>query len=199
MTTQTETFDAEELFHLAIHASNQNETDKAISYLKRTIDIEPKNAKALYMLGSLHAEIGMYDRAINGMQEAIELDPELYTAQFQLGLLELTSGNVENMENAWVNLDKLEENHYLRAFKEAFLLLIQDKFDECIALLQKGISLNNENIPLNDDMSNFIIKIEKGRSQTPPLDMVQPETIENSKKDDEGQRILSAYQSDFNN
>lgn len=196
MMAQTETFDSDELLHLAIHATNKDETEKAISYLKRSIDIDANNAKVLYMLASLHAQIGMYERAIKGMREAINIDPELDTAHFQLGLLELTSGNVDNAKEVWSTLDKLDETHYLRVFRDALLLLIEDKLDDSVVMLQKGIMLNKENAPLNTDMNNFILEIEKNKAIT---NQQVPAQAEANKTEDEGKRILSAYQSDFNN
>lgn len=194
MSSTSETLDAEELLHLAIHASQKDETEKAIDYLKRALNLEAKNARILYMLGSLHAEIGMYERAIKEMQQAVELEPGLHTAQFQLGLLELTSGNVESAKKSWSALDSLDDDHYLRIFSNGLLLLIQDKFDEATQMLQKGISLNNENIPLNNDMMKFITEIENNKNKTSPVK--QENTV--STEEEEGKRILSAYQNDFN-
>jgi tetratricopeptide (TPR) repeat protein len=64
MNQATTKLDVDELMHLALHSANKNEPEKAIAHLKQLLDILPKNGKAYYLLGALHAEIGMYDRAI---------------------------------------------------------------------------------------------------------------------------------------
>ena len=197
MSSTSETFDADELLHLALHANKKGETENAISLLKRSLNLNANDAKVIYMLGSLHAEIGMYGRAIQEMQQAVELDPELHTAQFQLGLLELTSGNTEKAKEAWTKLEKLEPAHYLRVFSDGLLLLIEDKLDDAMTMLKNGIVLNKENIPLNNDMANFVVEIERNKNQAPQL--AQAESANENNDEDEGQRILSAYQSDFNN
>lgn len=194
MATKTESFDTEELLHLAIHATQNNETEKAIDYLKRSVDIEAENAKVLFMLGSLHAEIGMYERAIKEMQQAVELEPDLYIAHFQLGLLQLAPGNTDDAKTSWMALDNLDEQHYLRLFRDGLLFLIQDKFDEATQFIQRGISVNQENLPLNNNMLNFIIEIEKAKAKA-QTDSLQPQDIKHD--ENEGQRILSAYQSDL--
>ena len=50
--------DAEELFHLAMKASDSGDRDKTITYLKRSIELEPK-AASIYVLAAEYAEIGM--------------------------------------------------------------------------------------------------------------------------------------------
>lgn len=199
MVATSETLDAEELLHLAINASQLGETEPAISYLKRTLDLVPDNGKAIYMLGSLHAELGMYERAIQEIQQAVEIEPDLHTAHFQLGLLQLTSGNIDEAKQAWSALDNLDEGHYLQIFRNGLLLLIQDKFDEATQTLQNGILVNQENLPLNNDMLKMINAIENGKNQIASLEHSQQVPPENADNEKEGQRILSAYQSDYNN
>ncbi len=194
----SEKLDAEELLHLAINASEQGQPETAIGFLKRSIDLEPSNGKAMYMLGAMHAEIGMYERAIQEMQQATEIEPDLHTAHFQLGLLQLTSGNVDEAKQAWQKLDRLDAEHYLRIFKNGLLLLIEDKFDEASQALQRGILANQENLPLNNDMLKMINAIEKDKSQMASLQQSQQVPQENGSDEAQGQRILSAYQSDYN-
>ena len=148
--------DADELLHLAIDASQKDKSDKSIEYLKQAIEIEPENGKIHYMLGAMHAELGMYERAIQDMQKAVECDPLLDTAHFQLGLLHVTSGNVEAAEKAWKALNRLGKSNALYLFKTGILQLTKDEFQECIDTLEKGIKLNDQNLPLNKDMQMLI-------------------------------------------
>jgi tetratricopeptide (TPR) repeat protein len=152
----TARLDDQELLHLALRASDQNRHEEAISYLKRALDISPDNAKAHYMLGAEHAEIGLYDRAAEEMAKAVKLDPTLVTAQFQLGLLHITSARVKEAEETWKPLDKLGPNNPFYLFKTGMLHLARDEFDACIETLEKGIKLNQQNAALNNDMRRVI-------------------------------------------
>ncbi|MEW8228417.1 MAG: tetratricopeptide repeat protein, partial [Candidatus Thiodiazotropha endolucinida] len=87
MRNESTKLDSDELMHLAMHAENH---EQAIDYLKRVLEISEDNGKAYYLLGAIHAEIGMYDRATEEMTRAVELEPDLPTAHFQLGLLHVT-------------------------------------------------------------------------------------------------------------
>jgi tetratricopeptide (TPR) repeat protein len=201
---QTTKLDVDELMHLALHAANKNQPEKAIDHLKQLLDILPKNGKAYYLLGALHAEIGMYDRAIEEMTKAVELDPNIPTAHFQLGLLYITSGRVEEAKKAWKALDTLGEKDPLFLFKRGMLSLAQDDFAACIADLQQGISLNKVNPNLNNDMQKIITSAEQAleKQDKNPLPQktatvskisTDKEPAESSKKAKAGKHVLSAY------
>ena len=199
MTGTSEGLDTDELLHLAINASQSGEAEKAINYLKRSLDIKPDDGKSMYMLGSLHAELGMYDRAIDEIQKAIELEPEIYTAHYQLGLLYITSGKVDEAIQAWKALDNLDKDHYLRLFSDGMQNLVADNFEESIRLLQKGIMNNQENMPLNNDMIKMIKTIEETTAQMAVMSGKENQSESDAKKESDANRILSAYNNDFNN
>ncbi|MES9989047.1 MAG: tetratricopeptide repeat protein [Candidatus Thiodiazotropha endolucinida] len=189
MRNESAKLDSDELMHLAIHAENH---EQAIDYLKRVLEISEDNGKAYYLLGAIHAEIGMYDRATEEMTRAVELEPDLPTAHFQLGLLYITSGRVDEAERAWSPLDKLEESDPLFLFKRGMLHLVKDEFNACIADLNQGIALNGQNDALNNDMRKIINKAEQIRSPSLPSEQDK----EQSRSDGGRHILLSAYQRD---
>ena len=144
--------DAEELFHLGLHALRNDDPEKAISCLKECLERDPADAKSTYLLGATYAQMGMYDRAKQMLDQAIVLNPREYTAIFQLGLLHLTSGDVQQSKIVWQHLDVLGSDHFLYLFKSAMLALVADDFALCIALVDAGIEANTSNEALNNDM-----------------------------------------------
>jgi Flp pilus assembly protein TadD len=191
MRNESTKLDSEELMHLAMHAKNH---EQAIDYLKRVLEISDDNGKAYYLLGAIHAEIGMYDRATEEMTKAVELEPDLPTAHFQLGLLHVTSGRVDEAERAWQPLDKLGESDPLFLFKRGLLHLVNDEFSACIADLNQGIALNSQNEALNNDMRKIISKAEHAESPSSPS--TSDLDKEQSKSDVGHHVLLSAYQRD---
>lgn len=194
-TAISERLDFEELFQLGLHAMKSDDNERAITLLKRALEQDPMSAKARYLLGAMHAQIGLYDRAVDDLSIAVVLDPALEAAHFQLGLLHLTSGRVPEAEMAWRALDKLPDSHYLFLFKSGMVALARDEFAQCVALLEKGIAANLQNSSLNRDMERIIEKakplIERGKAV--PL----PTSSEGKKEKNTGRKvILSAYQSD---
>src|SRR6185437_13734707 len=119
--------DESELLNLALHAMGNNHHDESMRLLKRTLNAFPGSARAHYLLGAEHAQIGMYDRAVSEMTEAVRLDPSLAAAHFQLGLLHVTAGRVREAQAAWLPLDRLPSDDPLRLFKSAMLHLARDE------------------------------------------------------------------------
>lgn len=157
MHNTSEALDSDELLHLAINASQQAELEKAIGYLKRAQDQTPEDGRVLYLLASLHAELGMYERAIEEMEQATKLAPEIETAHFQLGLLYISLSKVDEAVQAWSKLKTLDEDHYLRLFSDGIeVLVLEDDFKSCIDKLKQGIQNNHENPALNNDMNKMI-------------------------------------------
>lgn len=144
--------DAEELFHLGLHALRNDDPHEAIECLKQCLDMKPADARAAYLLGATYAQIGMYDRAKESLQQSVLLNPDEHTAVFQLGLLHLTSGDVELGRSTWERLDKLGSEHFLHLFKSAMLALVADDFARCVALIDAGVQANSGNEALNGDM-----------------------------------------------
>jgi Flp pilus assembly protein TadD len=152
--------DAEELMHLAMRAMDAEKSEDAITYLKRAIAIAPSDGRLHFLLGSLHAEIGLDERAIAELGRAVQLAPELHTAHFQLGTLLLKRGEVARANEAWRPLDMLDRSHPLYLFKSALSRLGDGDYAGCIAELKQGISRNDENEFLNLEMREVLAKTE---------------------------------------
>lgn len=150
-------YDDDELLHLAIHASEHNQTDKAITYVKLLLEQNPRHGKGRYLLGTLHAEIGLFDRAKEDIALAINHDDDIpAAAHFQLGLLHFTSGDVTQAKTAWQALQARGENDAFVLFARGLLRLAANEFEACIVDLERGIAANQLNEPLNNDMRHMV-------------------------------------------
>jgi cytochrome c-type biogenesis protein CcmH/NrfG len=58
-------------------ASQQRQSDEAISQLYEAIEQQPNSAEAHYLLGTAYLTQGKADLAINAFQEALRLDPSM--------------------------------------------------------------------------------------------------------------------------
>lgn len=157
--------DAQELLHLALKAMEESRDAEAIGFLKRCIALAPEEGRAHYLLGAIHAQIGMYERALEELQTAVRLAPEIDMAHFQLGLLHLTAGQVDAAVEAWETLDRLGEDDPMRLFVAGMMQLIQERYDDAIALLSEGIARNQDHEALNRDMQRVIDTAIKAREE----------------------------------
>lgn len=124
--------------------------------LKKALNDYPDDPRLVFMMGSVLAGSGDLVNAHVYLSRAVELAPEFAIARFQLGFFELTSGESNQALKTWARLDMLPEEHYLKLFSSGLRHLIRDEFVECVALLERGIASNEENLPLNHDMQLII-------------------------------------------
>ncbi len=134
----------------------------------------PGDPRLHFLKGSLLAASEDYAGARAAMRHAVDLAPDYHVARFQLGFLALTSGEAHAAQEAWGPLHGLPRDHYLRLFVEGLCHLIRDEFDDTVRLLQDGISRNNENPPMNNDMQLIIDQVRSRPAQGPaaPLSSV---------------------------
>ena len=130
--------------------------------LRAAIVRDPGNAELRYLLGAELAQRREYPEAVAQMRTALDIDPKLHFARLQLGLLYLTMSQPDDSLAIWAPLEELDETAALKAFKRGLEALIRDDFSTCIGFLQRGIELNKQNAPLNDDMSQLIDRVRDG-------------------------------------
>lgn len=189
---QNEKLDTEELQHLALEAMGHGDNKEALALLKQAVASDQSNGQVFYLLGAVHAQIGMYERAIVDMSRAVELLPDLYPAHFQLGLLYLTSGKVEEAKAAWKPLEALDSEHPFELFRKGLEFLVVDDFEACIQYLEKGIERNQINLPLNEDMAKVIKSSQEALRNRAP----QGPAVESQEPHRGRHVLLSSYRQD---
>lgn len=137
--------------------------------LRAAIVRDPVNAELRYLLGAELAQRREYSEAVQQMRAALDIDPKLHFARLQLGLLYLSMSQPDVSLAIWAPLEELDENAPLKAFKRGLEALIRDDFPACIGFLQRGISLNKQNAPLNYDMSQLIDRVRDGSVIAAPV------------------------------
>ena len=74
--------------------------DKAITYYKRFLEKNPKDANARVDLGISHFEKGELDEAEKQMKQALKDDPKHVQGHFNLGIVNLRAGHIQEA-NDW--------------------------------------------------------------------------------------------------
>jgi len=166
--------DAEELVQLAIKAMKQDRDDDALLFLKQALVQQPGEGRLYYLLGALHAELGLVERAIQEIARATQLSPELGIAHFQLGLLHMARADFEQARDAWQPLDQLGEDDALRLFKQGMVKFLDEDYAETVALLKRGIALEEVSGPLTDRMERVIERAQAAMAGQDPKEATRP-------------------------
>lgn len=145
-----------------------------VNSLRKAVVNDPRNAELRYLLGAHMAQEKDYDGAVMEMSAALALNPLLHPARFQLGLLHLTMARPDHAMTVLGPLEDLDENAALKRFKRGLEALIRDDFVSCIQNLRDGIALNQENEPLNRDMTMLLNRAVEASNGPPPGPNSQP-------------------------
>src|SRR5262245_15707052 len=166
--------DTEELTRLALKAMTQNRDDEALRLLKHALVQAPEEGRLHYLLGALHAELGMVERAIQEITRATQLSPQLGIAHFQLGLLHMARADFGRARDAWQPLDQLEEDDALRFFKEGMVQFLEENYNDAVILLKRGIALEEGGGALTDRMERVIEQAQAAMAGQDPKAATEP-------------------------
>jgi tetratricopeptide (TPR) repeat protein len=156
------TLDADEYFHLALHASSVCDPHACISYLEEVLQQQPANARALYLRAVQHAELGLTRRAMSGINEALAIEPALEIARFHLGLLLLFDRN--RHEEAKQSFLKLfgSADQMLRSSAEAMAALADNDIAPAREMLALGVAQAAKDQALSAFMKELLDHLSGG-------------------------------------
>lgn len=160
---KTATFDADEYFHLALHASAESDPHACIAYLEEVLEREPRNARAIYLRAVQHAELGLTPRAVSGIEEALAIEPGLEIARFHLGmLLLLDPARIHEARQHLANLGSGADSR-LRLHAEALLALADSDMASAREKLQRGLAEIAGDQPLAAFMKRLFEHLSAGK------------------------------------
>lgn len=150
--------DAEEYFHLALHASSATDRHACLTYLREVLRQQPTHARAMSLLAVVHAELGLIERAIGGLQAALDLDEGLDPARFQLALLLLFE--TDRRAEARLHLIRLADggDGALRPYAEALIAVVDDDTALAVQRLESAIA----HTPGNADFTLLMRRLSDG-------------------------------------
>lgn len=129
----------------------------------------PQDPRLHFMKGSILAGQSKHIEAHTSLSKAVEIAPEYSLARYQLGFFELTSGEADRALSTWGPLLREPKDNYLRVFVEGMTHVIRDEFTEAFAKFTRGLELNTENLPMNDDIRLLMREIKTKMDQNAGL------------------------------
>jgi tetratricopeptide (TPR) repeat protein len=158
----TAMLDAEEYFHLALHASASGDHHACMTYIEEVLRREPHNGRAIYLLAVQHAELGLTQRAISGIKAALSIDPDLEIARFQLGLLLMFDRNEPQEAKNYLARLGNSENRALRAYSQAMIAIAENEPVTARQKLAIGLAESSPDSPLSTLMRRLFERMSNG-------------------------------------
>ena len=179
--------DLQSLLEQGIAASNAQEPDAALAIFVRCIQVYPYAAEPHLLMAAQHAAHRRFEQAENAFASALLLAPDLHTARYQLGLLQMTCQRAPMALLTWQPLLQLPEDNPIVHFVRGYIALANDDFTAAMKHLESGLTRENENPALAEDIKKVLLKVREIIDQTAGKDMSEAENT--------GQHVLlSNYQ-----
>jgi tetratricopeptide (TPR) repeat protein len=110
---------------------------EAEQQLKQILKVAPQDATALNLLGALRAKQGKLDEAETLFARAVRSDAQLAGAHMNLAYLYLLKREPEKSAASLYEVLRIEPANAEAAYRLAWLLHSQGRFEECIAVAEK--------------------------------------------------------------
>jgi len=85
--------------------------DKAASYFKKAVRIDPRYANAYFLIGYCNAQLERYPDALEAYKKAIQIQPDFVLAHFFLGLIYLEARDRNHALAEYKILRDLDKNY----------------------------------------------------------------------------------------
>jgi serine/threonine protein kinase/Flp pilus assembly protein TadD len=124
----------------------ESQPEKAKALLLKSVELDPGNAQANYQLGLVYVKLKDFDNAKKAFQIVAELNPTSADAFFNLGYAQAVTKDYIKAEEMYKRVVALAPSYLDEALYN--LALVQDKEgkrEQCIANLQKALSVNPQN------------------------------------------------------
>lgn len=135
--------------HLArgIELLDAGDHARALVELRNVLQINPKNAEAMYYAGQAHEQAGRLPQAYAAYQQAVGEAPGLVPAQARLGALALLDKDLERASEAAEAIHAAEPDHPAALAIEGALALRQDDTQGALALARQAL----ETVPQHEE------------------------------------------------
>lgn len=154
--------DADEHLHLALHAISVRDHHAALTHLHEALAQRADDARALYLLGVQHAELGLVRRGIEGLTAALAVEPGMDMARFQLGLMLLDTGRVAEARQHLELLGRSTDAS-LRLYSQGMVALADGRTEAARQALAEGLSKEPQNAALAALMQRVLDGLGAGK------------------------------------
>ncbi len=128
--------------------------------LKKIIDIDENNLKALFLLGSVFIQIGQLDNSIKYLEKVIKIDPNIVNAHNNLGIVYIKLKKFENAKKFLNKVLDINPNH-LDAYNSLSIVYAElGDFNKALFNAKKALELNPNFVSAHNNLGLIYKKFE---------------------------------------
>lgn len=116
--------------------------EEAVQEYDQILRMEPKNLRALLVLGLTYAQIGKFDRAVEFTKKASELDPAGYVPYYNLGLIYASNQELDKALDALNQALKINPESYVAEYQRGLVYSAQGAHDKAAESYKRVLELN---------------------------------------------------------
>ncbi len=133
------------LYNIGVTLGQAGETDKAIYFLERAFEINPKNELVLYELGYYYDRIQEFEKSIQFYNKYLDIDPFNSSVWYNLGITFNRIGKHDEAIEAYDYSIALQDDFEQAYFNKANALSNSNKYEEAIKCYEEYLELDKEN------------------------------------------------------
>lgn len=128
--------------------------------LKKILEIDKNNLKALFLLGSVFIQIGQLDNSIKYLEKVIEIDPNIVNAHNNLGIVYIKLKEFTNAEKFFNKVLDINPNH-LDAYNSLGIVFAElGDFNKALFNVKKVLELNPKFVSAHNNLGLIYKKFE---------------------------------------
>ena len=140
--SEKENLELKETFSVALSEHKKGNFENAEKMYNKILDMEPEHFGAVFLLGSLHAQIKNFHLANTLLQKAIRLNPNYAEAHYNFGNVLIAMGKEEKAIHSYQSAIKINPNYADAHNNLGNLLKKKHKTEEAIHSYKKAIEVN---------------------------------------------------------
>ncbi len=149
------------LMNLGVLHLEQGEYEKAESFYKKAIDIEPASMMSYINLADLYRLQKKEDKGKEALLEALKIEPDAADVHYALGLLLIRTGEHDQAIRHLERAAELEDNNARYSYVYAIALNSAGQTDLAISVIEKAL----ENNPYDRDLLYSLATIHRDRGK----------------------------------
>lgn len=134
-------FNSQAALRQATHHHQAGQLQQAEQLYRQVLEVEPKNADALHLLGVIASQAGEYEAAVNLITQALEIKPNYADAHYNLGNVLDNQGRFEEAIDCYRRAIEVDPRYIDAYYNLGTALKDQGELEEAIAAYRRALEI----------------------------------------------------------